>query len=269
MKSFRDIRVIPVVLVAIFGLAVLKIAGLVIDGGYVFDDQPSTPAKQSWAQEISTFPGGAEVDPADITGSVDKKEEAPKPAAPAPKPPKPDGVVVFPEQTRAIGVAVGARDPGAAAGAAPGTRSARARDRNPRKPAEVRRKAHRGRVEEMKAIESPDLDRDRAEGRSRRRALQGHRDHVRGHEAEGCRQGVRPARDGRAARDRLADHAAEDVRHPGPDAAGSGRAADGRTGAAAPAPTNPPRPPNCPRSRARSCRRSPINADNPSRCQRD
>ena len=37
MKSFRDIRVIPVVLVAIFGLAVLKIAGLVIDGGYVFD----------------------------------------------------------------------------------------------------------------------------------------------------------------------------------------------------------------------------------------
>ena len=27
MKSFRDIRVIPVVLVAIFGLMVLKIAG--------------------------------------------------------------------------------------------------------------------------------------------------------------------------------------------------------------------------------------------------
>ena len=40
MKSFRDIRVIPVVLVAIFGFAVLKIAGLVIDGGYVFDYQP-------------------------------------------------------------------------------------------------------------------------------------------------------------------------------------------------------------------------------------
>ncbi|MDB5565309.1 MAG: flagellar protein FlbB, partial [Tardiphaga sp.] len=42
MKAFRDIRVIPVVLVAIFGLAVLKIAGLVIDGGYVFDYQPQT-----------------------------------------------------------------------------------------------------------------------------------------------------------------------------------------------------------------------------------
>ena len=39
MKSLRDIRVIPVVLVAIAGLTVLKVAGLVIDGGYVFDYQ--------------------------------------------------------------------------------------------------------------------------------------------------------------------------------------------------------------------------------------
>ena len=37
MSAFRDIRVIPVVAAAIFGLAVLKVAGLVIDGGYVFD----------------------------------------------------------------------------------------------------------------------------------------------------------------------------------------------------------------------------------------
>ena len=61
MKSFRDIRVIPVVLVAIFGLAVLKIAGLVIDGGYVFGAQ-SGQVKQashqpSWAQEMLKFPG--------------------------------------------------------------------------------------------------------------------------------------------------------------------------------------------------------------------
>ena len=49
MKSFRDIRVIPVVLVAILGLAVLKVAGLVIDGGYVFDHQPKA-AKKSWAE---------------------------------------------------------------------------------------------------------------------------------------------------------------------------------------------------------------------------
>ncbi|MDE5453157.1 flagellar protein FlbB [Bradyrhizobium sp. CSA112] len=97
MKSFRDIRVIPVVLVAIFGLAVLKVAGLLIDGGYVFDYQVSAPAKRSWAQDNLGYPGRAQADPADITGSV-KKEEAPKPAAPATEAPKPDGVVVFPDQ---------------------------------------------------------------------------------------------------------------------------------------------------------------------------
>ena len=97
MKSFRDIRVIPVVLVAIFGLAVLKIAGLVIDGGYVFDYQVSQPAKRSWAQDNLGYPSSAKADPVDITGSV-KKEEPPKPAAPATDAPKPDGVVVFPDQ---------------------------------------------------------------------------------------------------------------------------------------------------------------------------
>ena len=69
MKSFRDIRVLPVVLVAIFGLAVLKIAGLVIDGGYVFDYQVSQPAKRSWAQDNFGYPTAANADPADITGS--------------------------------------------------------------------------------------------------------------------------------------------------------------------------------------------------------
>ena len=64
MKSFRDIRVIPVVLVAIFGLAVLKIAGLVIDGGYVFDYQVSQPAKRSWAQDNFGYPNGTRVDTA-------------------------------------------------------------------------------------------------------------------------------------------------------------------------------------------------------------
>ncbi|SHL57696.1 Flagellar motility protein MotE, a chaperone for MotC folding [Bradyrhizobium lablabi] len=91
MKSFRDIRVLPVVLVAIFGLVVLKIAGLVLDGGYVFDYQPDS-SKPSWAQETLNFPTGRS-DPADITGSVEKpKEEAPKPAAPEAA--KPDGTVV-------------------------------------------------------------------------------------------------------------------------------------------------------------------------------
>jgi flagellar motility protein MotE (MotC chaperone) len=108
MKSFRDIRVIPVVLVAIFSLVVLKVAGLVIDGGYVFDYEPQS-TKQSWAQETFNFPGGNKVkgDTADITGSVEgkkeeKKDEAPKPATPAAEAPKPDGVVMFPDQTPQI-----------------------------------------------------------------------------------------------------------------------------------------------------------------------
>ena len=103
MKSIRDIRVLPVVLVAIFGLAVLKIAGLVLEGGYVFDYQPNE-TRQSWAQENLGFPGGPKIDPDDITGSTHeapkeaKKEEAPKPAAPGTETPKGGGVVVFPNQ---------------------------------------------------------------------------------------------------------------------------------------------------------------------------
>jgi len=103
MKSFRDIRVIPVVLVAIFGLAVLKVAGLVIDGGYVFDYQPE-PTRKSWAQDTFNFPGGgskvAKADSDDITGSVPAPpKEPPKPAAPtaADPPPHQAGTVVFPE----------------------------------------------------------------------------------------------------------------------------------------------------------------------------
>jgi len=102
MKSFRDIRVIPVVLIAIFGLAVLKVAGLVIDGGYVFDYQPQS-TKRSWAQETLNFPTG-KADPADITGSVHEKpkEEAAKPAVTAPEVAKPDGVVVYPDQGQPV-----------------------------------------------------------------------------------------------------------------------------------------------------------------------
>jgi len=82
MKSSRDIRVIPVVLIAIFSLAVLKVAGLVIDGGYVFDYQPEA-TKRSWAADTFNFPSGSKVDPADITGSVAAKKEEPKPVVAA------------------------------------------------------------------------------------------------------------------------------------------------------------------------------------------
>ena len=74
MNAFRDIRVIPVVLVAIFCLAVLKIAGLVIDGSYVFDYRPGTPGK-SWAQETFNFPGGKLQESNDITGSTAAKKD--------------------------------------------------------------------------------------------------------------------------------------------------------------------------------------------------
>jgi flagellar motility protein MotE (MotC chaperone) len=107
MRSFRDIRVLPVVLVAIVGLALLKIAGLVIDGGYVFDYRPES-TKPSWAQEVFNFPG----DRKDITGSVQEKpkdekpkdekprEEAAKPAA-SPEVAKADAVV-HPEQAQSV-----------------------------------------------------------------------------------------------------------------------------------------------------------------------
>jgi flagellar motility protein MotE (MotC chaperone) len=103
MKSFRNIRVIPVVVTAIFCLAVLKVAGLVLDGGYVFDYDPQS-TKPSWAQDMLNFPGGPrKADPVDVTGSVEGKKQAaaegamegaPKPAAPETRP---DGMVLHPE----------------------------------------------------------------------------------------------------------------------------------------------------------------------------
>ena len=104
MKSYRNIRVIPVVLIAVFGLAVLKVAGLVIDGGYVFDYQPQS-TKRSWAQEVLNFPGANRTDSADITGSVEEKPKAEtvaKPAVTAPEVAKPDGTIVYPEQGQPV-----------------------------------------------------------------------------------------------------------------------------------------------------------------------
>src|SRR3954454_20486639 len=98
MKSLRDIRVIPVVLVAIAGLAALKIAGLFVDGGYVFNYQPQS-TKRSWAQEMLNFPARKR-EANDITGSVQEKpkEESASPA-PAPETPRPDGTLVYPDHT--------------------------------------------------------------------------------------------------------------------------------------------------------------------------
>ena len=116
MKSFRNIRVIPVVVIAIASLAALKVAGLLIDGAYVFDyrlqgassaetrgesrnesrGESKRESRGSWAQQMLNFPGGPKAEPSDVTGSVHgaPKEEAPKPAAPESKP---DGAVIHPE----------------------------------------------------------------------------------------------------------------------------------------------------------------------------
>lgn len=84
MKSFRNIRIIPIALVAVGALGILKVAGLLLEGGYVFTSEQ--PAKMSWAQENLGFPGGPRNDgPSDITGSVSAKKEEPKAAEP-PKP---------------------------------------------------------------------------------------------------------------------------------------------------------------------------------------
>lgn len=98
MKAFRDIRIIPVVLVAIFSLVVLKIAGLVLDGGYVFSG-PAAPPKRSWAQETLNFPGGRLPDPVDITGSVEAK---PKEAVKAPETTRPTEDPIMSPDTRPV-----------------------------------------------------------------------------------------------------------------------------------------------------------------------
>lgn len=75
MKRRRDFRLIPVLLIAIACLAVLKVAGIVLDGGYVLVDEPQ-PRKLSWAQDTFNYPvPGGKVEPPDITGSVEAKKE--------------------------------------------------------------------------------------------------------------------------------------------------------------------------------------------------
>ena len=160
MKAFRDIRVLPVVLVAIFGLAVLKIAGLVIDGGYVFDYRPESTG-QSWAQETFNFPGGNKsignkADTSDITGSVEKpKEEEAKPAVDAPEVAKPEGVAVHPEQQQGAAVSPSERAILERLQARRQELEARAREIDIRESLlKAAEKRVESKVEEMKAVES-------------------------------------------------------------------------------------------------------------------
>jgi flagellar motility protein MotE (MotC chaperone) len=120
IRFLRDVRLLPIVLIAIISLFALKTLGLVLDGGYLFDnlatrnlaaqnpaiqaaddgdvtgtiaarkgpDVPTGDApvvKQSWAQQMFSYP--------DVTGAVDAPPGPPKDAAPSgiPDPAKPDG----------------------------------------------------------------------------------------------------------------------------------------------------------------------------------
>ena len=77
MKRRRDFRLLPFLLVAVATLAVLKIAGILLDGGYVLMGEPQQQ-KLSWAQETLNYPvPGGRIEMSDITGSVDapKKDE--------------------------------------------------------------------------------------------------------------------------------------------------------------------------------------------------
>lgn len=102
MKTlFRDIRLIPILLIATCCLVVLKVSGLLLEGGYIFNDE--VPKPKSWAQETFGFPSrGRMPDASDITGSVPaKKEEKPAVAAPEAAPPPPENIV-YPDPNRPI-----------------------------------------------------------------------------------------------------------------------------------------------------------------------
>lgn len=107
MTSFGNIRVLPVVLVAIAGLAVLKIASLAVDGGYVFAPEAAVKtAPKSWARETFNFPNGSSSVAGriggDVTGSVSAKKDEPKPEAKPPDAAKPEGLVTISEQGQAV-----------------------------------------------------------------------------------------------------------------------------------------------------------------------
>ena len=123
---------------------------------------------------------GGKTDPGDITGSVARRrrKEAAKARGARRRDRKPEGTVVHPDEAQRRSRPPSARSWSGCRRAARNWKP-RAREIDIResllKSAEKRIEA---KVEEMKAVESRISDRDRAEGRSRSRALQGHRHHV-------------------------------------------------------------------------------------------
>ncbi len=111
IRRLRDIRLIPIVLVAITALFVLKAFGLLFEGGYTLGRNAgdvevtgSVPARpravpptRSWAQQMFNFP--------DVTGSVPTSKSPPSEAAakdkrPVPKAPQPSQPATAPPPTK-------------------------------------------------------------------------------------------------------------------------------------------------------------------------
>jgi len=115
MRFVRELRLIPVVLIAISCLLGLKILGLMLDGGFTLadldfsstpraSDVPASPAdrqaRTSWAREMLNFP--------DVTGSINadrdatpKSKNADERMAQNAPPPAPQPAEVKPGQTPA------------------------------------------------------------------------------------------------------------------------------------------------------------------------
>ena len=164
----------------------LKIAGIVLEGGYIFDYQ-AQPAKPSWAQETLNFPGAAEGSmPSEVTGSVAGQGAAEAGRA-GDRAAKPDGVVVYPDRPAQVSAS---------------ERAVLERLQERRQELETRarevdiresllkaaEKRIEGKVDEMKAVEARISAAAQQKERGRQRALQEHRHDVREHEAEGCRE---------------------------------------------------------------------------------
>lgn len=101
-RLIRDIRIIPMLLIAVSCLAVLKVSGLILEGGYILHDNKA-PQPKSWAQQTFNFPSAPTVlDPSDITGSVASKPKEEQPIVKAPEATRPPENVVYPDQNRPV-----------------------------------------------------------------------------------------------------------------------------------------------------------------------
>jgi flagellar motility protein MotE (MotC chaperone) len=129
IRVLRDVRLVPIVLIATIALFGLKALGLFLDAGYLFDNLPDprdnteitgasaapkpvdfkpagspgkspAAAKPSWAQQKFNFPGGAggsaaSSPAADITGAAGATPSPPKEETP---PAKGEGAVKKPQE---------------------------------------------------------------------------------------------------------------------------------------------------------------------------